>query len=146
MNHHHHHHHHHHHLYTSGIGQPVMGCRRRLLKLHLITKKQQLQKNVQRCHSRTLQHHLGVVPACRVPSQFIMPFALSLPRACFHSFLYVTVHGVCRQCGVAGVLLLRLADFNNDGYVRLDEYGKAQGIEKRIFDDLLEDAGGWRRS
>lgn len=36
---------------------------------------------------------------------------------------------------------LAAADFNNDGFLRLDELKKLQGIEKKIFDDVLEDAG-----
>lgn len=40
---------------------------------------------------------------------------------------------------LAPIYLLR-ADFNNDGYLRMDEMEKSQGIEKKIFDDVLRDA------
>ena len=50
-----------------------------------------------------------------------------------------------RECALEQLLWIVAgcvpADFNNDGFVRLDEYNKVQGVEKRIFDDVLEDAG-----
>lgn len=36
--------------------------------------------------------------------------------------------------------IFKLLDFNNDGYIRLDEYSKAQGIEKKVLEDVLLDA------
>ncbi len=32
-------------------------------------------------------------------------------------------------------------DFNNDGFIQLTEYAQVQGLEKKIYEDVLVDAG-----
>jgi len=40
----------------------------------------------------------------------------------------------------AALAVFKLLDFNADGYVRIDELERAQGIEKKVLDDVLRDA------